>query len=386
MRHRSSPPARLAPATGVAADAAVSVTFSESVSVDAGALVLSCGGPDLASASGGPATTFSLTYTPPLPGGADCTIAILAAGVHDTDAADPPDGLAANVSIGFRVVAADPCAGIVTAIPAIQGSGPAAAITGPVTTQGVVVGDHEGPSPTLRGFYLQDPAGDGDTATSDGLFVFNGNDDDVDLGDVVRVTGNASEFQGQTQISRDDPSTCAATGASVAPTDVTLPVASSTFLERYEGMLVRLPQTLSVTEHFQLGRFGQVVLSADGRAPPARPRSSRPGRAGRGAAGAERPAPDHRRRRAPEPEPRPDPLRPRREAPVGLQHPARRRHGHRHRRGHDLHLGRQCRERQRLPGAAASGRSAAPIPDFAAGQSAARGTARGRRHRPGRRA
>jgi hypothetical protein len=30
-------------------------------------------------------------------------------------------------------------------------------------------------------------------------------------------------------------------------------------------MLVRLPQTMYVTEHFQLGRFGQVVLSADAR-------------------------------------------------------------------------------------------------------------------------
>ncbi len=30
-------------------------------------------------------------------------------------------------------------------------------------------------------------------------------------------------------------------------------------------MLVRLPQTLYVTEHFQLGRFGQVVLSSGGR-------------------------------------------------------------------------------------------------------------------------
>jgi predicted extracellular nuclease len=37
------------------------------------------------------------------------------------------------------------------------------------------------------------------------------------------------------------------------------------YLERYEGMLVRLPQTLYVTEHFQLGRFGQVVLSAGDR-------------------------------------------------------------------------------------------------------------------------
>ena len=148
--------------------------------------------------------------------------------------------------------------------------------------------------------------------TSDGLFVFNGNDDDVDLGDVVRVTGNATEFQDQTQVSATSVDVCG-TGASVAPTDVTLPAASSTFLERYEGMLVRLPQTLSVTEHFQLGRFGQVVVSADGRVlQPDRDRG--PGCAGRGDAGAERPAPDHHRRRAPEPESRSDPLRSRRAA------------------------------------------------------------------------
>ncbi len=43
------------------------------------------------------------------------------------------------------------------------------------------------------------------------------------------------------------------------------PVASGTALERYEGMLVTLPQAMSVTEHFQLGRFGQVTLSQGGR-------------------------------------------------------------------------------------------------------------------------
>jgi predicted extracellular nuclease len=46
---------------------------------------------------------------------------------------------------------------------------------------------------------------------------------------------------------------------------VSLPFPSADFPERYEGMLVRLPQTLSVTEHFQLGRFGQVVVSSEGR-------------------------------------------------------------------------------------------------------------------------
>ena len=216
----SSSPA--AGATGVAADAAVSVTFSESVSIDAGALVLSCGGPDLASASGGPATTFALAYTPPLPGGADCTIAILAAG---STTPTPPirrmdwPRTCRSASGSWRPTRVP---GSFTAIPAIQGSGPAAAITGPVTTEGVVVGDYEGPSPTLRGFYLQDPAGDGDATTSDGLFVFNGNDDDVDLGDVVRVSGNATEFQDQTQVSATSVDVCG-TGASVAPTDVTLP-------------------------------------------------------------------------------------------------------------------------------------------------------------------
>ena len=35
--------------------------------------------------------------------------------------------------------------------------------------------------------------------------------------------------------------------------------------ERYEGMLVRFPQTLTVTETFTLGRFGEVRLSQGGR-------------------------------------------------------------------------------------------------------------------------
>ena len=157
----------------------------------------------------------------------------------------------------------DVCLATFTPIYSIQGSGTTAAIIGNVTTQGVVVGDNEGPSPTLRGFYLQDLSGDGNDATSDGIFVFNGNNNSVSLGDVVRVTGNAEEFQGQTQIGSSNIVNCG-TG-SVTPTDVTFPVSSATFLEQYEGMLVTLPQTMYVTEHFQLGRFDQVVLSANTR-------------------------------------------------------------------------------------------------------------------------
>jgi len=162
----------------------------------------------------------------------------------------------------------DSCAAPFTPIPAIQGSGSAAAITGTVTTQGVVVGDYEYPGSgatanSLRGFYLQAPVGDGDAATSDAIFVFNGNNNSVSLGDLVRVTGTAGEFQDQTQVSATSILGCG-TGT-VAPVDVTFPRATATDLEPYEGMLVALPQTMYVTEHFQLGRFGQVVLSANGR-------------------------------------------------------------------------------------------------------------------------
>ena len=116
----------------------------------------------------------------------------------------------------------------------------------------------------MRGFYIQDPSGDNDPTTSDGIFIFEGNNATVHLGQLVRVTGTAAEYQGQTQISASSIVDCGTTG-SVTPTDVTLPFPSADYLERYEGMLVRFPQTLSVTEHFKLGRFGQIVMSSGGR-------------------------------------------------------------------------------------------------------------------------
>jgi predicted extracellular nuclease len=150
-----------------------------------------------------------------------------------------------------------------TPIYQIQGRGSAAAITGAVTTQGVVIGDYELPGGTgqIRGFYLQDPTGDGDPATSDGIFIFDNGADNVALGQVVRVSGTAGEYNGQTQISNSKVVQCGVNG-SVTPTDVTLPAPAMDHWERFEGMLVRFPQTLYVTEHYQLGRFGLVVMTA----------------------------------------------------------------------------------------------------------------------------
>jgi len=89
------------------------------------------------------------------------------------------------------------------------------------------------------------------------------------VGDKVQVTGTVAEFTSGTSsltqlrsltnvtvVSTDNP----------LPTAVTLnfPVTSPAGLEAFEGMRVTIPDTLTVTEHFQLGRFGQVVLSSDG--------------------------------------------------------------------------------------------------------------------------
>lgn len=175
-----------------------------------------------------------------------------------------------DITVASTPIAGGPCSAADTPINQVQGSGAEAALNGPVTVQGVVVGDYEGASPNLRGFYLQEQSQvDADPATSEGIFVFNGNRDDVELGQVVQVSGTAGEFQGQTQLSSVTAIEQCGTTAVVTPVDVTLPLPAAQdgveYLERFEGMLVRLPQTLSVTEHFQLGRFGQVVLASGGR-------------------------------------------------------------------------------------------------------------------------
>ncbi|HEY0930855.1 MAG TPA: ExeM/NucH family extracellular endonuclease [Gemmatimonas sp.] len=253
-------------AGNVAAASDIAVTFTMPVTVSGTWYTISCtnSGAHAATVTGGTTnSSFTLNPTTDFAAGEACTVTIVAAQV--VDAANPTVAMTANHVLNFSTLGGNTCSSGFTPTYAIQGSGASAAITGTVTTQGVVVGDFEGAQPALRGFYIQDQTGDGNAATSDGLFVFNNTNNSVSLGDVVRVTGTAGEFQEQTQISNVTDITVCSSGATITPTDVTFPVASSTFLERYEGMLVRLPQSLYVTEHFQLGRFGQVVMSVNAR-------------------------------------------------------------------------------------------------------------------------
>ena len=259
-------------------DADLSVTFSEAVNVTDPWFTLTCSTSDTsgATATGGP-TTFTIDPGVTLSNGEACTLTVIAGQVSDQDGNDPPDNLAVDFVVGFTAV--DVCA-TYTPIPAIQGSGSIGAITGTVSTKGVVVGDFEGTA-AASGFYLQDLVGDGDPATSDGIFVFTGSTNLVSVGQVVRVTGFARERFNQTAINGSNSNTAAVTAAnivqcgtgSVAATDVTLPVAPTTDLERYEGMLVRFPQPLVIAEYFNYDRFGEIVLAqpVDGEARPYTP-------------------------------------------------------------------------------------------------------------------
>jgi predicted extracellular nuclease len=140
------------------------------------------------------------------------------------------------------------------------------------TIEGVVVADFQDTLMELGGFFLQeeDADADADPATSEGIFVFDDNFGvDVQTGDVVRVAGMVMEIDSSnvtmTQLRRITAVTVCDTGASVTPTEITLPVPAVERWEQVEGMLVTLPQEMTVTENYSLGRYGEVQLAYGGR-------------------------------------------------------------------------------------------------------------------------
>ncbi|MCZ2813787.1 ExeM/NucH family extracellular endonuclease [Modestobacter sp. VKM Ac-2979] len=160
-----------------------------------------------------------------------------------------------------------PAAGEVCDVPVtneigeVQGTGATTPLDGStVTVRGVVVGD----VPGLSGFYLQDADGDGDAATSDGVFVFSAVE--VDLGDTVAVTGAAEEYFEQTQI-RGEANVGICTDGTVVdlptPAPLDLPADDDT-RERFEGMLVAPVDTLTVSEVYALTSYGELTLSEGG--------------------------------------------------------------------------------------------------------------------------
>ncbi|NEP89472.1 MAG: ExeM/NucH family extracellular endonuclease [Okeania sp. SIO2C2] len=154
----------------------------------------------------------------------------------------------------------------------IQGSGASSILDGQtVTIEAVVVGDYQdgasGTNGDLNGFFIQEEDADADTdpLTSEGIFIFDGDSPavDVNIGDVVEVTGTVDEFFGLTQLT-DVSVSIQGTDTLPTPATVNFPVTTVDDLEAFEGMGITIPDTLFVTEYFNLDRFGEIVLSSDG--------------------------------------------------------------------------------------------------------------------------
>lgn len=126
----------------------------------------------------------------------------------------------------------------------------------------------------LGGFYVQeeDADADGDAFSSEGIFVASGHS--VATGDLVTVEGSVAEVEGESRINASSVTVDSSGNALPAPIMLSFPTATVLLdtdgdfvanLEAYEGMLVTIPEPLSVTELFQLDRFGTIRVSSEGR-------------------------------------------------------------------------------------------------------------------------
>ena len=141
-----------------------------------------------------------------------------------------------------------------------------------------------------NGFYFQDPTGDGDERTSDGMFVYTKSAPKVAIGDEVQVTGTVIEYipggaatnnLSTTVFSQPDRIQIVSTGNPI-PVPVILGAAGRQpptrvidddrfaifdptedgidFYESLEGMLVEVPDAVAISP---TNRFGEIVVLAD---------------------------------------------------------------------------------------------------------------------------
>ncbi|MFN2143779.1 MAG: ExeM/NucH family extracellular endonuclease, partial [Anaerolineales bacterium] len=161
------------------------------------------------------------------------------------------------------------CGTAATLISAIQGPGAVSPEDGNIhTIEGIVAGDFQ-TSSNLRGFFIQEEIGDqdGNPATSEGIFVYDGNTPavDVNVGDLVRVTGTVDEYFELTELTSVSSVILCSIGNSISPTTINMPVTTLDTWEQHEGMLINIPQTLYATENYFQGQYGEVLLSTGGR-------------------------------------------------------------------------------------------------------------------------
>lgn len=213
---------------------------------------------------------YTLTPSTPFVSGETISVRVIKTQVANASAQAMSD----DVTSTFTT---QPSTSTITRIHDVQGSeGYSPLTSAAVTVQGVVVADFQGAAPALGGFFLQekDADADADPATSEGIWIADQGNAlalDVSVGDVVQVTGTVSESSGLTQLVSLTAIAKVGTDALPAVTSITLPAESTISLERFEGMLLQFPQSLSVTTNSGNGsitdnyaRFGELELSVNG--------------------------------------------------------------------------------------------------------------------------
>ncbi|MGB3394108.1 MAG: ExeM/NucH family extracellular endonuclease [Stenotrophomonas sp.] len=150
------------------------------------------------------------------------------------------------------------------AIGAVQGSGERSPHDGErVTIEGMVTADLRA---GLGGVFVQD-AGDGDAATSDGLFVRMEPEQNVQPGQWLRITGTVQEQaagKGDSSLTTLQADKVVAITAHPAPSVTVLQGAPASW-EALEGMQVRIAVPLTLAGQDGLQRYGELTAAFGGR-------------------------------------------------------------------------------------------------------------------------
>lgn len=151
-----------------------------------------------------------------------------------------------------------------------------------VTITGIVTGDYQtgtGEDGDIAGFFIQD-SGDGDSTTSDGIFIYDAGIavTDVIKGDEVTITGVVTELYGKTMIDVSAGSVTVDSNlndymalmqtidmSTVGVRYINSSEGYHADLEAYESMLVDFVQTLTVIDNSDVNNYNEFVVSAEGR-------------------------------------------------------------------------------------------------------------------------
>jgi predicted extracellular nuclease len=187
--------------------------------------------------------------------------------------------------------AAAPVVASATTIMEVQGRAHISPFAGTtVSVEGIVSATRTGVSP--RGFYLQDPVGDGDPTTSDGVFVFTSTAPTVGVGERVSVMGRVVEFRPGGSASAnltitefDRPAVAVISSANPVPAPTSIPQPPTEviydgpagdvetsgvfdpssngidFFETFEGMLAQVDVPVAVSAR---NSFGETAVVSEG--------------------------------------------------------------------------------------------------------------------------